>query len=184
MLLKGGFGSFLEQGVNTLVQVITRHEVVDDAETGDVNGPLVLPRLHIVRHLGQFALLFNDFDRFTTRTALAVPDTLLFSFHRLFLSWPILIKDWFINWCRIRRVRFLLLGGLGISLGPSSLRLETLEGVENVAKCQVAVVMNEVRGLRGPHLEKLLENAALVVIVCCSSNELLNLLRWCAEPAK
>ena len=41
VLLEGGFGSFLQQGVDTLVQVLRRHVIVDDAEAWDVNSALV-----------------------------------------------------------------------------------------------------------------------------------------------
>lgn len=97
VLLKRCLGSFLEQGVHTLVQVIARHVVVDYTKTLDVHSALVVSRLDVVVDLGELALLLDYFDSFATAPTLTPRlDTLLFQasfLHGLSLRCDLLIKD-------------------------------------------------------------------------------------------
>ena len=79
MLLEGRFRSFLQKCVDTLVEVIRGHVVIDNAEASDVDSSLVGAPIGIVSHFCQLTLLLDHFDRFPIRSTLRRSNTLLFA---------------------------------------------------------------------------------------------------------
>jgi hypothetical protein len=62
MLLKGRLRSFEEEVVYTFVEVFACHVVIDDAKTVYEDGSLI-SGIDVVLYLGQFTLLFDNFNR-------------------------------------------------------------------------------------------------------------------------
>ena len=61
MLLEGCFRFADEQGIYTLIEVLTGHVVINDADSVCEHSCAVC-LVDIVFHLGKLALLFNDLD--------------------------------------------------------------------------------------------------------------------------
>ena len=79
MLLEGRFRSFLQKCVDTLVEVIRGHVVIDNAEAGDVDSSLVGAPIRVICHFRELTLLFIKLNRFPTRFSFRGSDTLLFA---------------------------------------------------------------------------------------------------------
>mgnify|MGYP000159048476 CR=1 FL=1 len=69
MLLKSRFRSFLQQCVDTLIQVVTGHVVVDDAQSSDKDRTLVATHVYVKVRLAQVALLLNELHVLFARPA-------------------------------------------------------------------------------------------------------------------
>ena len=79
MLLQGRLRSFLQKCVDTLVEVVRGHVVVDNAEASDVNSSLIGASIDIIGHFCQLTLLLDHLDRFPIRSTLRCSNTLLFA---------------------------------------------------------------------------------------------------------
>ena len=79
MLLESRLRSFLQKSVNTLVEIIRGHVVIDYAEASDVDSSLVSAPIRVVCHFRELTLLFIKLNRFPTRFSFRGSDTLLFA---------------------------------------------------------------------------------------------------------
>ena len=65
MLLECSLGSFLQQSIHTLVQVLARHVVVNDTESRDEYGSFVVDTVDLVGDFHELALLLDQLDLFS-----------------------------------------------------------------------------------------------------------------------
>ena len=70
MLLEGRLRSFLQKCVDTLVEIIRSHVVIDNAEASDVDSSLIGAPIGVIGHFCKFTLLLDYFDRFPIRSTL------------------------------------------------------------------------------------------------------------------
>ena len=85
MLLERSFGSFLKQCVDTLIEILTGHVIVDDAEPRDEDSAFVVHSVDLVGDLHELALLLDQLDLFSVGPTLRYSDTLLFAIRLLLI---------------------------------------------------------------------------------------------------
>ena len=95
MLLESRLRSFLQKSVNTLIEIIRGHVVIDNAEASDVDSSLVGAPIRVICHFRELTLLFIKLNRFPTRFSFRGSDTLLFArslIDAVFITWVLFLN--------------------------------------------------------------------------------------------
>ena len=106
VLLESRLRSFLQKSVDTLIEIIRGHVVIDNAEPCDVDSSIIGASIRVAGHFCKLTLLLDHFNRFPIRSTLRHFDTLLFATSLidafgtslLFLNWVLLIKNKILIW--------------------------------------------------------------------------------------